>query len=170
MGLCRHKVWKTHSVGFVVSNLPVMKMYGYQYLDFVSVTSNTLHILKTKKKNIYIYSCFSLKYQNKLSFQTISHSSNKLSTVEKIVSKKTKTLYDDIILYTCLGNTMRAAKIMVNMYSWLIQMSGYMSPYPTVEKVTMENHRDSNKSNWRLPPRWRCCTPHILRTKAKFLQ
>lgn len=130
-----------------------MKMYGYQYLDFVSVTSNTLHILKTKKKNIYIYSCFSLKYQNKLSFQTISHSSNKLSTVEKIVSKKTKTLYDDIILYTCLGNTMRAAKIMVNMYSWLIQMSGYMSPYPTVEKVTMENHRDSNKSNWRLPPR-----------------
>ena len=60
---------------------------------------NIKYATYTKDQKKAQKSCFSLKYQNKLSFQTTSHSSNKLSTVEKIASKKTKTLYDDIIVY-----------------------------------------------------------------------
>ena len=53
------------------------------------------------------------------------------------------------------------------MKSLLGQISGYTSPYPTVENVTMTNQRESNKSKYRAPPLCRCCIPQTLKIIIK---
>lgn len=56
----------------------------------------------------------------------------------------------------------RAKPIISTIKRRLGQMSGYRSPYPTVEKVTTTNQKASKMVSGRELPRCRCCTPQAL--------
>ena len=67
-------------------------------------------------------------------------------------------------IVTCVGRVMIVTAIMKIMKTWLGHMSGYISPYPTVENVTTTNQKDWKMLMGRSLPLCKCSTPQALQT------